>query len=97
MSPEVFRIVPPESWVSMAAISWLRASRPSAIWFRIFFRSAWLMRGQGPSSKARRAAAIARCVSLRLARAIRAHGSSVAGLMESTVRPPSASQNWPSM
>ncbi len=90
-------MVPPESCVSTAAISWLRASSPSAIWFRIFFRSAWLMRGQGPSSKARRAAAMARCVSLRPARAMRAQGSSVAGLIESAVFPPSASENAPSM
>src|SRR5437764_373266 len=39
MSPEVLRMVPPESCVSTAAISWLRASSPSAIWFSIFFRS----------------------------------------------------------
>ena len=90
-------MVPPESCVSTAAISWLRASRPSATRFRIFARSAWLIRGHGPSSNARRAAAIARCVSFRLARATRAHGSSVAGLIESAVLPPSASQNWPSM
>ena len=45
------------------------------------------MRAQGPSSNAVRAALIARCVSSRPARATRAHGSSVAGLIESTLLP----------
>jgi hypothetical protein len=89
-------MVPPESCVSITAISWARAWSPSAIWFRILARSAWLMRGQAPLSKALRAAWMARCVSSRPARTTRAQGSSVAGLMESTVLPDFAGQNSPS-
>ena len=97
MSPPVLRMVPPLSFASTTAISWARDSSPLAIWFRIFDRSAWLMRGQGPSSKAFRAARMARSVSARSARATRAHGSSVAGLIDSSDFPLWESPNWPSM
>ena len=81
----------------MTAISCARACMRSAMSFRILARSCWLMRAQGPLSKAVRAALIARCVSSRPARATRAHGSSVAGLIESTLLPDFAGPNSPSM
>src|SRR5262245_32064716 len=55
------------------------------------------MRGHGPSSNALRAALTARCVSSRPARATRAQGASVAGLIESMLFPDAAAQNCPSM
>jgi hypothetical protein len=59
-------------------------------------RSAGAVRGHGPSSKARRAARMARSISALVPFGACATTSSVAGLMTSNVPPP-ASDHLPSM
>ena len=60
-------------------------------------RSAALIRGHGPESKALRAAATARSTSRSSPRPTRALGSSVAGLIVSYVEPEAGARQVPAM
>ena len=60
-------------------------------------RSAGVRRGHGPTSNARRAAAIAASTCAGLAAGIRQTTSSVAGLTVSRTSSPAPSCHWPSM
>lgn len=85
-------------WALMErAISSYRAATPSLIRVTTAIRSSTVIRGQGPSSKARRAAATARSTSAAEACGTRPMTSSVCGETTSMTSSPSGSVNSPPM
>jgi hypothetical protein len=92
-----FLMVPPPSRASISAKAPALASMASAISFSLAPRSGPDMRGHGPSSKALRAASMARTESSRPALAISAIGWPVPGSMVVNVSPDWASTYSPLM
>ena len=86
----------PTSWISSSRSSSATASSPDWSCSRQRRRKAWFV-DQSVSSKARRAAAMARCISAAEPSATSPRTSSVAGLTFSNLAPESASTSSPSM
>lgn len=95
MTPEVYGV--PFSLLMTRAISSCRTANASLIFVMISMRSSRLIRGQGPSSKARRATATARSTSAGAACGTRPKTSPVCGETTSMTSLPSGSVNSPPM
>ena len=95
--PRAVRTVWPASWTSRSTRSLLCFLARSLTAVRYLARSRPFMRGHGPSSKAVRAASVARRASSAFPYATRAITSPVDGSIESNVEPSAASTSSPSM